>query len=100
MPHSRLLFHRLAAKEYRLARQWYRERSLDVADRFVAAVDKAAERIVSDADALPALLGEYRYWPVSRFPYVLVFRRLESDLVMVVAVAHTSRKPNYWRRRK
>jgi toxin ParE1/3/4 len=100
MPASRVLFHRLAAREYRLARDWYRARSVEVAQRFATAVDRAADRIATDADALPVLLGAYRYSRVTRFPYVLVFRRLEADLVMVVAVAHTSRRPAYWRRRQ
>jgi toxin ParE1/3/4 len=100
MPASRVLFHRLAAREYRSARDWYRQRSIEVAQRFGAAVDRAAERIVADAESLPVLTGAYRYARVARFPYVLVFRRLETDVVMVVAVAHTSRRPGYWRRRR
>ncbi|MCX7425152.1 MAG: type II toxin-antitoxin system RelE/ParE family toxin [Planctomycetia bacterium] len=100
MPASRVLFHRLAAREYRLARDWYRARSVEVAHRFAVAVDRAADRLAGDADALPVLRGAYRYSRVVRFPYVLVFRRLEADVVVVVAVAHTGRRPAYWRRRR
>jgi toxin ParE1/3/4 len=97
---SRVLFHRLAAREYRAAKDWYRERSVDVAQRFVTAVERAADRIAADAEVLPVLTGTYRYVRVARFPYVLVSRRVESDVVMVLAVAHTSRRPGYWRRRR
>lgn len=100
MPASRVFFHRLAAREYRLARDWYRTRSVEVAQRFVLAVDRATQRIATDADALPVLLGAYRYVRVARFPYVLVFRWMDADGIMVVAVAHTSRRPAYWRRRR
>ncbi|MGW8256630.1 MAG: type II toxin-antitoxin system RelE/ParE family toxin [Thermoguttaceae bacterium] len=100
MPTSRVLFHRLAAQEYRLAREWYRARSVEVAQRFAMAVDRAVDRIAADADALPVLLGAYRYARVVRFPYVLVFRRLETNEVMTFAVAHTSRRSGYWRRRR
>jgi toxin ParE1/3/4 len=100
MPASRVLFHRLAAREYRSARNWYRERSVEVAQRFVLAVDRAANRIEADAESLCQLTGAYRYARVPNFPYVLVNRRIDDGTVMVVAVAHTSRRPGYWKRRR
>jgi len=100
MSASQILFHRLAAREYRSARNWYRARSVKVAQRFGMAVDRAADRIIADAESLPVLTGTYRYARIARFPYVLVFRRTQEDVVMVVAVAHTSRRPGYWRRRR
>ena len=57
------------------------------------------ERISGEPDALPPLGIKYRWVRVSRFPYVLVFRELTPKTVKVVAVAHTSRRPGYWRRR-
>lgn len=100
MPASRIRFHRLAAREYRLARDWYWERSEEAARRFVFAIDRAADRIVADAESLPVLTGVFRYVRVTGFPYVVVFRRIEADLVKIVAVAHTSRQPGYWRHRR
>jgi hypothetical protein len=100
MSASRVLFHRLAAREYRSAKEWYRERSVEIARRFTLAVDRAADRIATDAESLPQLTGTYRYVRVPNFPYVLVHRRIDGNAVMVVAVAHTSRRPGYWRRRK
>ena len=100
MPASRVLFHRLAAREYRSVSDWYRERSTEAAQQFALAVNRAADRVAADAESLPVLSGTYRYCRVARFPYLLVFRRLEPDVVMIVAVAHTSRRPGYWRRRR
>lgn len=93
-------FHRLAAREYRNARDWYKARSPETARRFVESIDHAANRISASGDALPHLTGEYRYVRVTGFPFVLVFRLVDKDLVMVIAVAHTSRYPGYWRRRR
>jgi plasmid stabilization system protein ParE len=100
MPIRLVVFHRLAAREYRLARDWYRERSIEVAERFCIAVDRAVSRIAKERIELPILAGEYRYVRVGRFPYVLIFRPQDHDAIMVVAVAHTSRRPGYWQRRK
>jgi hypothetical protein len=68
MPAAQVVFHRLAAREYRSARDWYRERSAEVALRFCLAVDRAVHRIVTDAESLPTVVGPYRYVRVSRFP--------------------------------
>jgi toxin ParE1/3/4 len=42
--------------------------------------------------------GGMRRLPMNRFPFVLVYRE-HDEYVEIVALAHTSRKPNYWRSR-
>ena len=99
MPETQVVFHRLAAKEYRSARDWYAARSVEVADRFRIAVDRATRRIATQRETLARLGRKYRWVRVSRFPYLLIFRERSPNVIMVVAVAHTSRRPGYWRRR-
>jgi toxin ParE1/3/4 len=96
----RVAFHRLATKEYREAKRWYAERSGDVAARFRDAVDRAIIRLASRPEAMSAFSSGYRYVRVNWFPYVVVFQIDGPDECFVVALAHTSRRPNYWRRRK
>jgi hypothetical protein len=97
---SEVIFHRLAAKEFLAASEWYASRSMDAAVAFQAAVDRAVERIAKNAAALPGLFGLYRYARAGRFPYVLIFRPLSPETTQVVAPAHTSRRFGYWRRRR
>jgi toxin ParE1/3/4 len=98
-PTAEVVFHRLAAREYRAAREWYADRSLETAFKFRTAVDEAVNRIAENAEALPGLFGGYRYIRAGRFPYVLIFRRQSTEVIFVLAVAHTSRRFGYWRRR-
>jgi toxin ParE1/3/4 len=42
--------------------------------------------------------GMARRIPLRRFPFFVIYRNLE-DHVEVMALAHTSRRPNYWRSR-
>lgn len=93
-------FHRLAAAELRKARTWYADRNVDVAKRFLLAVDAAVRRIENDPKAHPVELQEIRWVRVSRFPYRLIFECPAEDRVLIIAVAHTSRRSRYWRRRK
>ncbi|MEW6323459.1 MAG: type II toxin-antitoxin system RelE/ParE family toxin [Acidobacteriota bacterium] len=42
--------------------------------------------------------GDYRQLLVDRFPYNIVYRERPADLY-VIAVAHTKRRPGYWKDR-
>ena len=92
-------FHRLAAREFREARAWYAKRSPETAERFTHAVDASVTRILSDPVALPIVLRNTRSVRVKRFPYRLVFEQRPQQRILILAVAHTSRRPDYWRRR-
>jgi plasmid stabilization system protein ParE len=100
MPTIKVEFHRLALKEYDEARKWYAERSAGAAQKFKEAVDEATVRIARAPESLPRMSGPYRWARVRRFRYILVFRPRRPDEMVVVAVAHTSRRPGYWRRRQ
>jgi len=93
-------FHRLAAKEYRSAIQWYAQRGEGLDQRLRLAVEHAVSRIQSQSDLLPRFGPVYRWVKVPRFPYILVFRLLSPEEFKVMAVAHTRRRPRYWRGRR
>lgn len=99
MPSRNVSFNRLATNDYREAREYYAARSPEVAARFVAAVDAAINRISEAPESLPVISGKYRRVRVEKFRYVLVFYARTEYEMRVVAVAHTSRRPGYWRRR-
>jgi plasmid stabilization system protein ParE len=93
-----LEFHHLAVEEARAARRWYARRSRSAANRFLAELQRALQQIMFAPKQWPASLNGTRVFRLRRFPYVVVFA--EQPLwVLVVAVAHTRRKPGYWRRR-
>jgi toxin ParE2 len=94
-----VVFQRLAAGEFRKARNWYAARSPEVADRFRLAVSAAVERLSSGFESLPILVGDYRRIRTGRFPYLLIARRKSNGVILVVAVAHAHRRPGYWKRR-
>jgi len=43
--------------------------------------------------------GVARRVPLRRFPYFVVYRE-RADYIEVVALAHTSRRPGYWKSRR
>jgi len=99
-----LRLHRLADSEFRAAVRWYRRESDQVALRFQHAVLDLMSRIEVQPDFFGMLESisestQVRRARVSGFPYVVIFE-LTGLEIMVFAVAHTSRRPGYWRRRQ
>jgi toxin ParE1/3/4 len=94
-----VLFHRLADDEYVRASRAYARQDPDVARRFRNAV----ESLLADIEAAPAIgapiFQGYRWRRVRPFSYVLYYRELSADTVLIYAVAHTRRRPGYWLRR-
>ena len=90
-----VIFHRLALSEYRRAIGWNRAQNIDVARRFVNAVEDSVERIRRYPALGSPCFGQYRWVRVKKFKYMLYHRQLSHSLVMIYAVAHAHRRPGY-----
>ena len=90
--------HPEAIAEGREARLWYRLRSEAVEERLrlalrraIASVRASPERWRADDDGL-------RHCRVVGFPYRLIYWT-DGPYSLVVAIAHNSRRPGYWKER-
>jgi plasmid stabilization system protein ParE len=96
---SEIDVHPAAVREARKAYRWYLRRSAAAAHRFQAAFEAALEQIAQAPDRWPLYVHGTRYRLLRRFRFILVYRR-HGDRLQIVAVAHGSRRPGYWKRRK
>jgi hypothetical protein len=89
-------------EEIRSAARWYEDRRAGLGEDLVLAVKAAIEAMQCAPESHTPLGGSgkfcFRQAAVRRFPYRIVFLELEEEL-LVVAVAHKSRRPGYWRSR-
>ena len=95
----RVKFHPEARIDLKEGKAFYRQRSPLAAIAFAQEIDAALIRIAQFPVRYPA--GEYgtrEYVLPWRFPYTVVYL-VRDDMIVVVAVAHQSREPGYWRRR-
>jgi toxin ParE1/3/4 len=99
VPTRRIEFHDEAGAEYDAAFDWYLERSPDAAFRFDAEVDRALTQIAAAPRRWASGPFSTRRFLLRGFPYVLVYREQAAEKIQIIAVAHTSRKPGYWRKR-
>jgi plasmid stabilization system protein ParE len=77
MAQIEVVFHELAAKEYRSARRWYRKRSPAAAEKFRIAMDEVVVQIAETPEQGVGFRKRYRWLRTRRFPYV-VFTRSQA----------------------
>lgn len=78
---------------------WYMtENSESLARRFYTTYQKTIEQICSMPSAYALLEEDYRWKAVGKFPYKIIYR-IEEDTIIVVAIAHNKRHPNFWKDR-
>ena len=89
-----------AEAELRAAAAWYKERSPEVARRFLGEARALARAIAKKPHRFPVPVEPEMNPPVRRalfdsFPYALIFL-VANEEVHVLAVAHQHRAPGYW----
>jgi plasmid stabilization system protein ParE len=87
-----------AEEEFREAARYYEGEAPGVGLAFIVEVHRVVSAILSHPRAAKIVRGGIRKKQLSHFPYSLLYL-LETDLVLIVAVAHHKRRPTYWRNR-
>jgi plasmid stabilization system protein ParE len=91
-------FHPEALEETKAAREWYAERSLVASRSFVSELIHAINLVSESPETWPTYKGNTRRYVFPRFPFSLAYRVIEEK-IQIIAVAHTKRKPGYWKNR-
>ncbi len=91
-------FHPDAAEEYLEACHYYLEMDGKLGRAFTRSVELAIEQILDRPEAWKAVDEDVRRHLLKRFPYGIYYT-IEDDFILVVAVMHVKRRPEYWRNR-
>jgi plasmid stabilization system protein ParE len=91
---------RPASEELSAAVGWYQSQQPGLGADFYDAVVRAVDRVQEHPEiGTPASLDQQtRRVLVARFPYQIVYR-VRPDEIVIVAVAHLRRRPEYWKDR-
>lgn len=90
-----------AEAEIREYLRWYESESTGLGDRLWGEIQTVVDLIAEHpliGKAVPRTGGMIRRFPLRHFPFFLIYREWRDHL-QIVALAHTSRKPNYWKDR-
>ena len=91
-------YHRLAASELIKSAKFYERRNPTLGEAFLCSVEATLRLIQRSPDC--GKLGRFGTcsWKTKRFPFRIVYLE-QPDRIWIVAVAHLSRRPDYWSRR-
>ena len=78
--------------------QWYENEQIGLGLEFLDELRATYNLIVDGPFKYPHLRSNIRRALLKRFPYA-VFFAIENEVIVVVAVLHTSRNPAEWQRR-
>ena len=102
MTTKRVDFFEAARAELIEAMSWYAERDRAVARRFIIEVRRVT-RLIESHSGIGApwddarLAKPVRRIPLTKFPYLIVY--IDAQTIQIVAVAHSKRRPGYWKTR-
>jgi hypothetical protein len=99
----RVRIHEAAAEEAAEAAAWYENERPGLGTDFQRAVEAALDLLEEEIVPLVSVAGAagtrgIKRLLLRRFPYAVIVRESAAEIV-IVAFAHTSRRPGYWRSR-
>ena len=94
----RVRLHPEAEAEMIDAAAYYEDQQPDLGKRFLASVQDAINSITINPRLYPVVDLDVRRCLTKVFPFGVLFRVL-SDQIVVVAVMHLTRHPDYWKHR-
>ena len=98
MKSSRL--HRSAEAEFLKSVRYYEDQQKGLGADFIEAFVEARDRLTADPETGQQTgISNCFSLQLRRFPFRIVYKEVD-DLIWIVAVAHASRRPEYWKNRR
>ncbi|MBN2580215.1 MAG: type II toxin-antitoxin system RelE/ParE family toxin [Pirellulales bacterium] len=91
-------YHSEAEAELIQAADWYEQQRPGLGDEFLDEIDSALLRICQAPESFGFIYADVRCHLVHRFPFGILYV-LEPKDIVVVAVMHLHRDPDYWKHR-
>jgi len=91
--------HRVAQRELDEATEYYDSEGPGLGFAFLDEVERALRQISAFPESSPVALGPVRRKVISAFPCSVTYSLID-EVIVVLAFAHYSRQPFYWRGRE
>jgi toxin ParE1/3/4 len=88
-----------ALAEYVAAGQYYNQQVPGLGDAFADEIEAGVRKILFGPEVWRVVEGDVRRFLVERFPYGIYYT-IENDMIIIWAVKHLHRDPDYWQERK
>ncbi len=94
----KFIFHPEASHELNHAIDFYEERQEKLGTEFMEEVYATIQRIIEFPNNFPRHSKNTRKCFTNRFPFTIIYQ-IKPEEILIIAVAHQSRKPGYWKER-
>ena len=91
----RIEYHPSLNTELEEVRDYYESQSFGLGGDFVGEFERQVLKIAAMPERWMIVRGDLRRSLMKRFPYVIFFRILESDVIRVTVVKHEKRHPSF-----
>ena len=91
-------YHPLFHTDVVSAANWYDRHKVGLGFDFLECVEVATLKLAEDPYRRSSVDYGLRYWPISRFPFVVFYEVRELE-ILVLGVMHTSQEHEAWLRR-
>lgn len=78
---------------------YYKQFDRSLSDNFIHEFEDAVQRLIKFSEAGHPYLHQTKRIFLNRFPYSIVYKIYRNELIMVFAIMHMKRKPDYWEKR-
>ena len=96
---KRVEFHLEAEAELNAAAHYYESQTENLGSDFLSAIERSYRRLIMLPESGHPFGRRLRRILAPGFPYALIYR-IDTDRILIVAVAHLRRRPGYWRVRE
>ena len=88
----KIVFRAKARKDVANAVTWYEARRSGLGEQFLLEMQRCLGSIAMNPARFPSIHPSFRQAPMRRFPYVVVYRPLKNEVV-IMRVFHTKQDP-------
>ena len=78
---------------------YYKQFDQELSYDFIQEFENAVKQLIKFPKAGHPYLHLTKRTFLNRFPYAIVYKVYRDDLIMVFAIMHMKRKPDYWEKR-
>ena len=86
---------KIAQQELDEAVEWYNQQVVGLGLEFLDEFDDSVKLVASFPEISKKILDDIRRFLINRFPYGVIYG-IDGDFIVIIAIAHFRRKPNYW----
>ncbi len=94
----KVAFHPRAETELDSAYQYYELQKRGLGKRFMRETYATVSRIKEHPEAWLLIENQVRRCQTQHFPYAVIYKNYE-DVILIIAITHLRREPNYWQNR-